>query len=87
MGVEWAGKWLGTGQPVEVRHRNNLPWYDAPLPRRWHRCRPQTDGWLNLTRVQRCACGAIRDVYRGRWSCWVWKNTRRETGREHNPEL
>lgn len=51
----------------DVRHRGGVWWHEAPLPRRWHRCRPQTVGWVNLfTWVERCACGAIK-VDNGVW--------------------
>ena len=44
-------------------------WYDAPLPRRWHRCRPWTvglvdGGHLGPAVVQRCACGGMRFGFR-----------------------
>jgi hypothetical protein len=50
-------------------------WYDAPVPRRWHKCKPQTKafiaerGWY----VERCACGAIRHERDG----WLDRNTKR----------
>jgi hypothetical protein len=34
-----------------------VPWWEAPIPRRWHRCKPQTKGWSGRM-VFRCACGA-----------------------------
>lgn len=41
-------------------HFHGIPWWDAPKPRRFHRCRPQTEGCMNyFTVIQRCACGAI----------------------------
>lgn len=44
-----------------ITHRDGVPWHDAPIPRRLHRCTPQTTA-LNLRggeRIYRCACGAI----------------------------
>lgn len=58
-----------------IEHLDGIPWYKAPIPRRWHRCKPQTKGWLRyFTRVQRCACGGIRmDGHHG----WAERNSRR----------
>jgi hypothetical protein len=50
-------------------------WADAPLPRRWHRCRPQTRGWIRAGYTERCACGAGRLAAHGRWA---WRNERRK---------
>lgn len=47
------------GWASDIDHRDGVAWYDAPIPRRWHRCFVQTDGWLGLTRVWRCPCGAV----------------------------
>lgn len=52
----WEPEW--PGQPY-VAHLDDVPWYDAPLPRRWHRCRVQTRAYIGEV-VDRCACGAIR---------------------------
>jgi hypothetical protein len=38
----------------------NPAWFDAPKPRRWHRCKPHTAAATRLGFVQRCACGAAR---------------------------
>jgi len=44
-----------------IEHLDGVPWHQAPKPRRWHRCWPQTRGWMNyFTTVDRCACGAVR---------------------------
>lgn len=66
----YAAPWVG-----DAHHRDGVPWYAAPLPCRWHLCRPQTQQITGLGElVQRCACGAIRPANRRRWS---EKNTRR----------
>ena len=44
-----------------------VPWHKAPLPRRWHRCRPQTRGMMAGGYVERCPCGAIRLSTSGPW--------------------
>jgi hypothetical protein len=46
----------------ELTHRGGVTWMDAPKPRRWHRCTPQTVGnFAGLGHVERCACGAISE--------------------------
>lgn len=62
---------------VDVTHRDGVAWFDAPIPRRWHRCSPQTKGWHNLTLVLRCACGAIGGYEYGRL-VWDERNSRRK---------
>jgi hypothetical protein len=60
------------------RHVDGVPWYEAPLPRRFHRCRPQTSGRAgHFDFVDRCACGAIR------WNAryWLERNSRLRTDR------
>lgn len=42
-------------------------WHDAPLPRSWHRCRPQTRGQMGYGYTERCACGAVRKSRNGPW--------------------
>lgn len=61
------GEWLKAEGGV-VEHLDGIPWYEAPRPRRWHRCKPQTRGHS----IARCACGAI-------WILggWVERNSRR----------
>lgn len=54
---------------------DGVAWYDSPVPRRWHRCTPQTRAqFAGLGRVERCACGAIR---RGPGDVWLERNSRR----------
>ena len=49
-------------------------WFEAEVPRRWHRCYAHTSGIVGFKMVERCACGAIR--YDG--SRWMEKNARRK---------
>lgn len=64
--------WYGN---TEINHVHGIPWYEAPIPRRWHKCRPQTTGWVGyFTPVLRCACGAIK-YDRDKWRN---KNTRKK---------
>jgi hypothetical protein len=55
-----------------VEHKDDLPWFDAPKPRRWHRCRVQSTGWIDFTQYDRCPCGAVR--INGR--VWIERNSR-----------
>jgi hypothetical protein len=58
-----------TAHGITTLDRDGVNWHDAPLPRRWHRCRAQTIGVLDDgVRIDRCACGAtgIDDGWIGR---------------------
>jgi hypothetical protein len=53
---------------------DGVPWYEAPIPKRLHRCWPQTKGRYNyLTLVERCACGSIRRPD----GPWIERNSRK----------
>lgn len=67
-----GGSWLDKPGVTGLQHKNDTPWWVAPSPRRWHRCQPQTWGWLDGGLRERCACGAIRMDSR----VWVNRNTR-----------
>jgi hypothetical protein len=60
---------------VELVHLGGVPWWEAPIPWRWHKCFPQTVGWLTDTYVERCACGAISG--HGARGYWMERNSRR----------
>jgi hypothetical protein len=45
---------------IEIEHVGGVAWHQAPIPRRWHRCRAQTYGQHGLDQIERCACGGIR---------------------------
>lgn len=50
-----------------IIHRDEVPWTEAPLPPRIHKCFAQTVGALdNGNVINRCACGAFR-YYPGPW--------------------
>lgn len=51
-----------------VEHLDGVPWHEAPIPRRWHRCRAQTTAWDRGRRVLRCACGAYGLGFPPRWT-------------------
>jgi hypothetical protein len=60
---------------TEISHKDDIPWYEAPVPRRFHRCRAQTSAYEGLfTLIERCACGATRMNRR----MWIGKNERRK---------
>jgi hypothetical protein len=41
-----------------ITHKDGVPWFEAKVPRRWHRCWAQTSS--RVDGVDRCACGAMR---------------------------
>jgi hypothetical protein len=43
-----------------AQHRDDVEWWRAPIPRRWHRCTPWTTARVGGERVDRCACGSLR---------------------------
>lgn len=53
-----------------------VPWNEAPLPPRMHKCWAQTTGWIGFEQVQRCACGALRNPRFG--GGWLDKNSSRK---------
>jgi hypothetical protein len=64
-----------TAEDLGIVHRNGIPWFDAPLPRRWHRCTVQTSGYIDGNLRERCACGAVR---LGKDRPWIERNSRRK---------
>jgi len=49
-----------------MEHTDGVPWWKASVPDRFHRCQVQTRGYIGFSRIDRCACGAIRHE-RGWW--------------------
>lgn len=68
-----------------MKHLGGVPWHEAPLPPRVHRCWAQTDGRINyFEQVQRCACGGIRtSAVKG--SDWFERNSRRKDRDPYEP--
>lgn len=62
---------------VEIWHTDGIQWWEAKIPRRWHKCKPQTQGWLGLDFIERCACGAIGRTGPGGRHIWMERNARR----------
>jgi hypothetical protein len=53
--------------------KDDTPWYDAPLPSRFHRCTVWSSGIAGGDLIGRCACGAVRIM-----GGWINKNERRK---------
>ncbi len=56
-----------------------VEWADAPIPRRWHRCRAQSRAYFNTGYIERCACGA----YRQNLTFWLDRNSRLRLRKRH----
>lgn len=56
----------------DTRHLDDIWWHQAPVPAPNHECWAQTSGWIDLTQIERCACGAVRRNGR----MWFDRNTR-----------
>lgn len=66
--VTWHTSYRDPAGLNYLEHLGGVPWNEAPLPSRFHRCTPQTRGFFGSSGVQRCACGAIRLRPVDRWS-------------------
>jgi hypothetical protein len=63
---------------IRIEHLDGVDWMNAPLPRRWHRCRPQSRMWEPKWGVlYRCACGASTDTEGLAHEWWDHRNSRR----------
>lgn len=61
---------------MEMAHVDGVAWHDAPVPRRRHRCSPQTKAWYKpFDFIERCACGALRR----NGGPWIDRNERRQS--------
>ena len=60
-----------------VQHKDGIWWFDAPLPRRWHKCKTHTIALLGTGLIRRCRCGAIS------WNggMWIEKNSERNNAK------
>jgi hypothetical protein len=81
---------FATRDDMEVWNLDGVKWSDAPVPRRLHRCKPQTEAVYNhsLDLLQRCACGGFRvfmavhpdDMFLGAPKpAWMERNNRRKS--------
>lgn len=58
---------------TEVFHHQGVAWHQAHPPPRWHRCVPQTIGYMDwFSTTMRCACGAVSKDGKA----WVFRNQR-----------
>lgn len=65
---------------TEIWHLRGVAWWDAPIPRRWHRCTAQTRGTINyFEKVERCACGAFAYADESP-RIWLDRNSRKPRG-------
>lgn len=55
-----------------ISNRNGVFFLEAPMPRKWHRCKVQTSARTIYGTIHKCACGASRVGRVG----WSGKNTR-----------
>jgi hypothetical protein len=62
-----------TNDGIWVKHTFGRPWWQAPLPKKWHRCKAWSIIIMPDASVERCACGGIRIDHR----MWVERNQRR----------
>lgn len=76
----FAGAATGRTEPPMITHKGGIPWHEAPMPRRWHRCWAQTEGSVDgAVWTARCACGATRRFPSLLTSSgpWIERNSRR----------
>lgn len=60
--------------PIDwMSNRDGVFFLDAPMPRKWHRCKIQTTARTRNGTIHRCACGGMRVGVLGFWN---YKNTR-----------
>ena len=72
---DWQLAYKAPDGSLELEHLDGVGWFDAPLPPRFHRCRPQTRAWTGyVDRVYRCPCGAISEDGKH----WLEKNQTRK---------
>jgi len=72
--VPWKRTYQHPTDDDHVESVNDMDWFDAPKPRRWHRCKPQTRGsFTAYGLVERCACGGVR---MGGGGPWIERNSR-----------
>lgn len=65
----------GDAEFYKADHRDGIPWDEAPLPRRWHKCTAWSAEWFGFSQVVHCACGAAMENIVREWS---GKNARRK---------
>jgi len=63
------GMWVCTHDHggTRIESVDGIEWSKGEPPARWHRCRPQTRGWIGLDYTERCRCGAARMAPCGPW--------------------
>ena len=71
----WQLEYESDDLSTSIRNLDGIPWHEATIPPRFHKCSPQTRGNTSAGRVERCACGAIR---LGPFDQWMERNSRRK---------
>lgn len=62
-----------------VGHRDGVAWDQRGIPWRWHKCRVDTQIWLELSLKEICRCGATKfDDFKWRNEPWLYKNSRKK---------
>lgn len=70
------GNWvsLPIPRPEWIQDLDGVSWDEVPKPRRWHRCRAQTRGFVLGDYVERCPCGGMSAP--ARFKGWIERNSR-----------
>ena len=62
-------KMIPEKSPIDyISNLDGVSFLDAPIPRKWHRCKIQTTARLSTCTIHRCACGALRVGVIGFWN-------------------
>lgn len=73
-GRRWHRTTFDSGEYLE--DLDGVDWFRAPIPHRWHSCRPQSRGTNKYGYVERCACGGY-NIRAADKPVWTYRNTRR----------
>src|ERR1022692_3959607 len=84
-GAVSTGNWVRTHESATTRIESldGIEWGNGDPPRRWHRCRPQTRGWIGPDYTERCNCGAARMDPSG---LWIHRNETRTARKKQQRE-
>lgn len=74
-GRRWHRTIFNSGEYLE--DLDGVDWYKARIPRRRHKCKPQTRGTNRFGYVERCACGGYNLRTADESPVWTHRNTRK----------